>query len=64
MREVPLYGHGPWTGPPREITLEGRMSHGARPVHFIITMRWIRTSRLSVKKFSLGGQEGGEGRGE
>jgi len=25
-------------------------SHGARPVHLIITMiRWIRTSRLSIK---------------
>ena len=26
-------------------------SHGARPVHLIITMiKWIRTSRLSIKK--------------
>jgi len=25
-------------------------SHGARPVHFIISMiKWIRTSRLSIK---------------
>jgi len=28
-----------------------RSSHGARPVHLIITMiKWIRTSRLSIKK--------------
>ena len=28
----------------------GRRSHGARPVHLIITMiKWIRTSRLSIK---------------
>ena len=27
-------------------------SHGARPVHLIITMmKWIRTSRLSIKNF-------------
>ena len=32
-------------------------SHGARPVHLIITMiKWIRTSRLSIKKsLSLAG---------
>jgi len=36
-------------------------SHGARPVHLIITMiKWIRTSRLSVKN-SLSGS-GGDGR--
>ena len=31
-------------------------SHGARPVHLIITMmKWIRTSRLSIKNsLSLG----------
>ena len=29
-------------------------SHGARPVHLIITMiKWIRTSRLSIKTLSL-----------
>ena len=29
-------------------------SHAARPVHHLITMiTWIRTSRLSIKKFSL-----------
>ena len=27
-------------------------SHGARPVHLIITMiKWIQTSRLSIKNF-------------
>jgi len=48
-------------------------SHGARPVHLIITMRkWIRTSRLSIKNsLSLhtptgereGDREGGRVRG-
>ena len=34
-------------------------SHGARPVHLIITMiKWTRTSRLSIKK-SLSGQGDG-----
>jgi len=33
-------------------------SNGARPVHLIITMiKWIRTSRLSIKK-TLSGQVG------
>ena len=31
-------------------------SHGARPVHLIITMlKWIRTSKLSIKKSLSGG---------
>ena len=30
-------------------------SHGARPVHQIISMiKWIRTSRLSIKNFIYG----------
>ena len=30
-------------------------SHGARPVHLIISMmKWIRTSRLSIKSLPLG----------
>ena len=34
-------------------------SHGARPVHLIITMiKWIRTSRLSIKN-SLSPRKGG-----
>ena len=33
-------------------------SHGARPVHLIITMiKWIRTSRLSIKNFLSAGCE-------
>jgi len=39
-------------------------SHGTRPVHLIITMiKWIRTSRLSIKN-SLSGclEKGGRGR--
>ena len=29
-----------------------RNAHGARPVHLIITMiKWIRTSRLAIKKY-------------
>ena len=29
-------------------------SHGARPIHLIITvMRWIRISKLSIKKLFL-----------
>ena len=38
-------------------------SHGARPVHLIITMiKWIRTSRLSIKNWGCGVDlvEGGE----
>jgi len=32
-------------------------SHGARPVHLIITMiKWIRTSRLSIKNSLFGMQ--------
>ena len=32
-------------------------SHGARPVHLIITMiKWIRTSRLSIKNSLSGAQ--------
>jgi len=32
-------------------------SHGARPVHLIITMiKWIRTSRLSIKNSLSGGR--------
>ena len=39
-------------------------SHGARPVHLIITMiKWIRTSRLSIKK-SLSLEGGGGTRPE
>jgi len=39
-------------------------SHGARPVHPIITMiKWIRTSRLSIKKSLHAGAGGGAGRG-
>ena len=35
----------------------GSNSHGARPVHLIITMiQWIRTSRLSIKN-CLSGEE-------
>jgi len=31
-------------------------SHGARPVHLIITMiKWFRTSRLSIKELALSG---------
>ena len=34
------------------LTGEGPASHGARPVHLIITMiKWIRTSRLSMKMY-------------
>ena len=34
----------------RLLGTENSTSHGARPVHFIITMmQWIRTSRLSIK---------------
>ena len=37
-------------------------SHGARPVHLIITMiRWIRTGRLSIK-ISRSREEGGQDR--
>jgi len=33
---------------------EDSNSHGARPVHLIITMqKWIRTSRLSIKNSPL-----------
>jgi len=43
-------------------------SHGARPVHLIITMiKWIRTSRLSIRRLWRGRECGGrtawEGRG-
>ena len=32
-------------------------SHGAKPVYLIITMiKWIRTSRLSIKKSLWGGR--------
>ena len=34
---------------------ENSNSHGARPVHLIITMiKWIRTSRLSIKNYLSG----------
>ena len=34
--------------------------HGARPVHLIITMiKWIRTSRLSIKNSLSAGECGG-----
>ena len=34
-------------------------SHGARPVHLIITMiKWIWTSRLSIKKSLFGSLQG------
>ena len=40
---------------------ENSNSHGARPVHLIITMiKWIRTSRLSIKNFLSGGTDMGE----
>ena len=33
-------------------------SHGARPVHLIITMiKWIRTSRLSIKNYLSGTED-------
>ena len=35
-------------------------SHGARPVHLIITIRWIRTSRLSIKNSLFQGWTGGK----
>jgi len=39
-------------------------SHGARPVHLIITMiKWIRTSRLSIKNPLYAASEGRGGRG-
>jgi len=38
-------------------------SHGARPVHQIISMiKWIRTSRLSIKNSLSDGQPGAWGR--
>ena len=40
---------------PFEVLCVGAGSHGARPVHLTITMiKWIRTSRLSIKN-SLSG---------
>jgi len=49
--------------PGKDVRLPGKgnsNSHGARPVHRIITMiKWIRTSRLSMKKsLSVGGGDG------
>ena len=64
MSEVPLYQDGSHltlepepclAGATRkvDVRLPGKgdsNSHGARPVHLIITMiKWIRTSRLSIK---------------
>ena len=55
MSEVPLYGRMHDQPPSRKVdvrlTGKGNLnSHGARPVHLIITMiKWIRTSRLSMK---------------
>ena len=46
--DVRLPGKGDWN------------SHGARPVHLIISMiEWIRTSRLSIKCFDFRGGGGG-----
>ena len=49
----------------REVPGKGNSnSHGARPVHRIITMiKWIRTSRLSIKNYlahKKAGRESGE----
>ena len=55
---IGVYGLGFWLQVPIQTTkvdvrLPGKgnsNSHGARPVHLIITrMKWIRTSRLSIK---------------
>ena len=47
----------PATHPPPDVRLPGKEnlnSHGARPVHLIITMiKWIRTGRLSIKNSSV-----------
>ena len=54
------YSLGSGTGPSTCREAGGNSNyHGARPVHLIITMiKWIRTSRLSIKN-SLSGGEGG-----
>ena len=65
MSEVPLYtqrSHSHAIGPAPGSGGFGvgvkSNSHGARPVHLIITMiKWIRTSRLSIKN-SLSGVKG------
>ena len=66
MEALPHVLHGPFElqeppGPVRhapparkvDVRLPGKggsNSHGARPVHLIVTMiKWIRTSRLSIK---------------
>jgi len=48
---------GRWGTTPTSRCACASNSHGARPVHLIITMiKWIRTSRLSIKKsLSAGG---------
>ena len=44
------FGHMPRKVEVRLPGKENSNSHGARPVHLIITMiKWIRTSRLSIK---------------
>jgi len=66
MSEVPLYrGASVWRGAKGsvgrkvDVRLSGKGNsnyHGARLVHLVITMiKWIRTSRLSIKNsLSLG----------
>jgi len=59
MSEVPLYGRdsamrkGVRAYRKVDVRLPGKNnsnSHGARPVHLVISMiKWIRTSRLSIK---------------
>ena len=50
-RGTPVYG-----GRKAEVELTGRAN--ARPVHLIITMiKWIRTSRLSIKNSLYGGRK-------
>jgi hypothetical protein len=65
MSEVPLYIiRGAWQRATRRRDLVMQVdgngssnSHGARPVHLIITIiKWIRTSRLSIKN-SLSGRQ-------
>ena len=51
-----------WVGTGVRLPGKGNLkSHGARPVYQIITMiKWIRSSRLSIKKsLSDGGTDGG-----
>jgi len=63
LKNIPEYSTSRWwvgTWPRKvDVRLPGKgdsNSHGARPVHLIITvLKWIQTSRLSIK-ISLSGR--------